>query len=97
MSKIWDRYVQKSVLVQLRTQPYIGVSGMLPQPIMDEAGNFANTAILTGIVTEVMDGYLVLKHPDPLDEEKRRYVYTQLNCDRDVGYISVTDESRIIS
>ncbi len=89
---IWSRYVNKSVLIQLRSQPYIGVTGIKgpPQPIANEDGQFMNAPILICVVREAAEGYLVVEHTGPGVE--KGVIVTQLNCDRDIGYISTVKE-----
>ena len=90
----WDRYLGKVVMVQLRHQPYIGVTGEDMQPAVSEDG-FMNTPLIRGTVKEVSGTRLVLETTDPNPSLGSNKVFIDLDAERDVGYLTTVERSLV--
>jgi hypothetical protein len=96
--KGWEKYIGKTLIVQLRTQPYIGISGEHLEPVATEQG-YGTSPVIRGHVTEVWDAgeetMMELQTTDPNPELLNNKVYILLNTNRDIGYITTIEATRI--
>lgn len=87
----WSKYVDQIVMIQLRSQPYIGVTGEDLVPAASEEG-FMNTPLLRGIVKSanaVGDSVrVVLETTDPNPAFPDNRVCIDLDAVRDIGYLT---------
>jgi len=87
-------------MIQLRNQPYVGVTGVDMQPAMvgseGAAPELSSTPLLRGIVKSAEGCHLVLSTTDP-DPDLRNDVLIDLNSDRDIGYITTINAKLVIS
>lgn len=90
----WDKYKGKTVVVQLRTQPYIGITSENLIPATSEEG-FLNTPLIRGSVVEVSGNRMVLQTTDPDPNLSENKVFIDLDAERDVGYLTTIERPRI--
>ena len=103
----WEKYKGQTVLIQLRAQPYVGVTSVQLEPVMlnDEqgvpTGQLHQTPILRGTVVAVegngeMGARMTLETSDP-NPQLVNTVEIDLDPDRDIGFLSVVKKSLIIA
>lgn len=98
MANYWDKYKGKVVVIQLRTQPYIGITGEDMVPATTEEG-FMNTPLMRGKVVEVSEhgegSRMIIETSDPNPEFAQNKVQIDVDPDRDIGYLTVVSRSLI--
>jgi hypothetical protein len=96
----WKLYRGKHVLIQLRSQPYIGVTREELIPTAAD-GEFMSTPVVRGVIDDVFesgdDTYFVLSTTDPDESLKQNKVLIVLSVKRDVGYLTMVTSSKIIA
>jgi hypothetical protein len=77
--------IGKPVMLQLRNQPYIGVTGTPMQPAVSEDG-FMTTPLIQGILREIEGKHFTVETTDP-DRSLNNKVYITVSLD-DIGMIT---------
>jgi hypothetical protein len=95
----WDQYLGKLVMVQLRTQPYIGVTREDLIPVTGADGEFMSTPLVRGFVQSVLkdgdDHYMVIRTTDPDQKLSANVVEIALSVKRDIGYLTTVQSSKV--
>ena len=96
--KGWERYRGKTIMLQLRTQPYIGITGEHLEPVLSEQG-FGTSPVVRGKVTDLWESdgetMMEIQTMDPNPELPNNKVFILLSTKRDIGYVTVVEASRI--
>lgn len=94
---MWEKYKGKVVAIQLRAQPYIGITGDL-EAASTENG-FMSTPVVRGKVTDVeyvgAHTYLKLTTTDPDPNLPDNVVEILMDAERDVGYLTIIEKNLI--
>lgn len=104
----WSQYLNKVVIIQLREQPLIGITGesldpitnhMIDPSLKDSPVEYASQPFVRGTVTKVWrdgeDTLLELQSNDPNPGFPDNKVSTLISARRDVGYLTTIEASRI--
>ena len=94
---IWHKYLNKLVLIQLRNQPYIAISGEEHAPVMQGEGELLTTPLLAGVVVGVNGTWITVECPDPDPAKSDCKAKIALQAERDIGYITEIERNRVIA
>ncbi len=91
---MYKNVINKHVMIQLRHQAYIGVSGVPMQPLLNQEKNMVTTPLIHGILREVDDVRMCVETSDPVYEGKYKvFIYL---AHAEIGMVTTIEDSPII-